>query len=1116
MKKVILLLFCTVGIVTALFAQIKPSAISTISKADLKDKIAGGWAGKMIGVTYGAPTEFRFQQKINTDTIYWTPSNIKESVSQDDLYVQLSFLMAMDQFGIDAPAVKFQEMLAKAGYPLWCANMQARKNYFDGIFPPASGSPAFSFRSDDIDFQIEADYIGLMNPGMTQNVIDISGKIGHIMNYGDGVYGGIFLGAMYSVAFFENNIQQVIEKALLTIPAKSNYAKIVKDVIRLHEHYPNDWKLAWAELESKWGDVDISGAGSSFNIDATINGAYIVMGLLYGEGDPYKTLEITTRCGQDSDCNPSSAMAVLGVIRGFKGLPIEMQNGVNQVADSLFINTSYSFNTAVESTFKYALSLVNKNGGSSTDNFVNVSIQNCTPAKWEDAYPKVVYDSSYAVFSKLGWSKKGNWETYRETYNNGKQSEPQALFANTKGDEITFTFSGTGISLMGNWVKDGGKASIYLDGKFQRNIDTYYDYSKQEHRNVSIWHAFQLPQGKHIVKLVVTGEKNAASLSTNVYVSQAIVYKSATKKYDSYLFSFEKKENLLQSQNKTIPLTDRQATYCNPINIDYGYCPIPNFVQNGKHRATADPVIAVYDNKYFLFSTNQWGYWWSSDMKDWKFIARNFLRPWNEVYDELCAPATLVLGDSLLVIGSTHEKKFSLWYSTNPTKDDWHVAVDSFKVGAWDPGLFLDDDNRLYIFWGSSNMYPIYGQELNRKTFEPMGGIVPLIHLVDSVHGWERFGEHADNTFLKPFMEGAWMNKHNGTYYLQYGAPGTEFSGYGDGAYIGKSPLGPFTYQKHNPISYKPGGFARGAGHGATYKDIYNEWWHISTIAIGVKNNFERRNGIWPAQIDTQGILYSNTSYGDYPHYLPRAKANHDESQFTGWMLLNYNKPVEVSSTLSAYTANNAVDENIKTYWSASSAKKGEWIQTDLGNISSIEAIQINFADEAVELMGKQTTIFHQYEIYASEDKIHWNLVVDKSNNTTDVPHDYVVLPSSINARFIKLVNVHMPTGKFAISGLRVFGKGKGTAPSPVQNFVALRGDSERRNAWLKWAVHPNATGYHIYFGSDPDKLYNSVMVYGASEYYCTALDKDQAYYFQIEAFNENGISERTAIKKSE
>lgn len=558
---------------------------------------------------------------------------------------------------------------------------------------------------------------------------------------------------------------------------------------------------------------------------------------------------------------------------------------------------------------------------------------------------------------------------------------------------------------------------------------------------------------------------------------------------------------------------NRQATYCNPINLDYGYCPIPNFVQNGKHRATADPVMTVYDNKYFLFSTNQWGYWWSNDMKDWKFIPRKFLRPWNQVYDELCAPATLVLGDSLLVIGSTHEKQFSLWYSTNPTKDDWHVAVDSFQVGAWDPGLFLDEDNRLYIYWGSSNLYPIYGQELDRKTFAPKGAIVPLIHLVDSVHGWERFGEHADNTFLKPFMEGAWMNKHNGIYYLQYGAPGTEFSGYGDGAYISKSPLGPFTYQKHNPISYKPGGFARGAGHGATYQDVYNQWWHISTIAIGVKNNFERRNGIWPAQIDKEGILYSNTSYGDYPHYLPNAKANHDQSQFTGWMLLNYNKPVEVSSTLSAYTANNAVDENIKTYWSATSAKKGEWIQTDLGNKSTIEAIQINFADEAVELMGKQTDIYHQYQVFASDDKQHWKLIIDKSKNNTDVPHDYVVLPSPIKARYIKLVNVHMPTGKFAISGLRVFGKGQGLAPTPVNNFVALRGDSERRNAWLKWAVNPNATGYHIYFGSAPDKLYNSVILYGVSEYYCTALDKDQTYYFQIEAFNENGISDRSEIK---
>ena len=573
---------------------------------------------------------------------------------------------------------------------------------------------------------------------------------------------------------------------------------------------------------------------------------------------------------------------------------------------------------------------------------------------------------------------------------------------------------------------------------------------------------------------------------------------------------------MAQKFNNSSTSPDRQATYCNPINIDYGYCPIPNFIQNGKHRATADPIIAVYDHKYFLFSTNQWGYWWSTDMKDWKFIPRKFLRSWNGVYDELCAPATVVLGDSLLVIGSTYAKNFSLWYSTNPTKDDWHIAVDSLQTGAWDPGLFLDEDNRLYIYHGSSNYYPIYGQELDRKTFAPIGERKSLIHLEDSLNGWERFGEHQDNTFLKPFMEGAWMNKSKGKYYLQYGAPGTEFSGYGDGVYVSDQPLGPFTYQKHNPFSYKPGGFTRGAGHGATYQDLYKQWWHISTITIAVKNNFERRNGIWPAQIDTDGILYTNTSYGDYPHYIPHAGANHDASQFTGWMLLNYNKPVQVSSTLSAFTANNAVDENMKTYWSATTGNAGEWIQSDLGNTSTIQAIQINYADEGAELMGKQLDIYHQYKIYASLDGKAWNLIIDKSKNKTDVPHDYVVLSKPIEARYIKMENLHMPTGKFALSGLRVFGKGAGTNPGEVINFITLRGDSERRNAWLKWAVNPNATGYHIYFGSDPGKLYNSVLVYGVSEYYCTALEKNLPYYFQIEAFNENGIGQRSAVMKAE
>jgi xylan 1,4-beta-xylosidase len=562
----------------------------------------------------------------------------------------------------------------------------------------------------------------------------------------------------------------------------------------------------------------------------------------------------------------------------------------------------------------------------------------------------------------------------------------------------------------------------------------------------------------------------------------------------------------------------QQKTFCNPINIDYGYTPIPNFSEQGRHRATADPVITLFKDNYYLFSTNQWGYWFSSDMLNWKFVPRKFLKPYHHVYDELCAPAVLATKDTLFVLGSTYTLDFPLWMSTNPTVDDWKEAVDSFKVGAWDPCLFIDDDNRMYIYFGSSNTYPTYGQEIDHKTFQPIGERKELLRLNDSIHGWERFGEHNDNTFLKPFIEGSWMTKHDGKYYLQYGAPGTEFSGYGDGVYVGDHPLGPFTYQSHNPFSYKPGGFARGAGHGATYQDKVGNWWHVSTIVINVKNNFERRIGIWPAGFDNDGILYSNSAYGDYPYYLPDKNIEGFHSAFTGWMLLNYEKPVVVSSTLGAYEPNYAVDESIKTYWSAASGDKREWLQSDLGSVSTIRAIQINYADQDVDtsFLGKIPGLYHQYKIYASNDAKNWKVIIDKSNNKKDVPHDYVELEQPVQARYLKIENIHMPTGKFALSGFRVFGNGNGAKPDIVKNFIALRGDSERRNVWLKWQLSNNATGYTIYFGEARDKLYNSVMVYGANEYYLNALEKERPYYFRIEAFNENGISATTEVIKAE
>jgi hypothetical protein len=540
MRKFKLFTIAFIVMIAAADAQPTSGNLQSISPKTLKDKIAGGWAGKMIGVTYGAPVEFRAQGKTFDDSIHWTPNDILGSMWQDDIYVQLTFMMTMDQYGINAPVKKFQEMFAKAGYQLWHANVQARKNYYDSIYPPASGSPEFNPHADDIDFQIEADYLGLMCPGMPATASKMANKIGHIMNYGDGVYGGIFLSALYTYAFLENDIPSIIGSALKSIPAESDYAKIVIDVIILHKRYPNDWKAAWKELQAKWDYDHFCGAGETFDIDAKVNGAFIVMGLLYGDGDPMKTLEVTTRCGQDADCNPSNAMGVLGVIIGFDKLPQNMKDGVSNMGDSLFINTDYSFNKAVKNTFNYATKLIAENGGKVGGNEITIVKQSPVAPALEVSFPNVVLDKKISIFDNNAWTFTGNWKTYQRVGWSGEKPWDQAIFAENPDDAIEISFLGSGISIYGNWFKDGGKADVFLDGKLMHTIDTYYNYNNQDHDNITIWHVTGLANAQHKVKLVVKGQKKSESLGTKIYITNANIYKTAHKRSDAVKFSFEK------------------------------------------------------------------------------------------------------------------------------------------------------------------------------------------------------------------------------------------------------------------------------------------------------------------------------------------------------------------------------------------------------------------------------------------------------------------------------------------------------------------------------------------------------------------------------------------------
>lgn len=563
------------------------------------------------------------------------------------------------------------------------------------------------------------------------------------------------------------------------------------------------------------------------------------------------------------------------------------------------------------------------------------------------------------------------------------------------------------------------------------------------------------------------------------------------------------------------PANDHPSTYCNPTNISYSFRAfLPDLVKNGSFRSTADPMIVVYKDEYFLFSTNQSGFYYSKDLSTWEHVYANLSRYHED--DDHCAPAAFVRGDTLFYTGSTYHG-LPIWYSTDPKSGKFRRYVEKTDLPSWDPAFFEDEDGRLYLYYGSSNEYPLKGVELDPYTFHPVSNIQDIMMLQPEKHGWERFGmNNDDSTTLAPFTEGAFVNKHDGKYYFQYGAPGTEFKVYADGVYVADHPLGPYTYQQHNPMSYKPGGYVQGAGHGGSFEDIYGNYWHVATCMLSLKYKFERRIGIYPTAFDKDGIMYSNTSFGDYPLYTPKKKWNDidNETTFTGWMLLSYKKPVIASSSDSTLAPSNAVDENMRTYWSAQTGNPGEWLQIDLEAVKEVRAIQLNYYDHKAVQYTRACDLYHQYSIYHSTDGENWELVVDKSDNNKDVPHDYVELREPLHTRYLKVANKHMAAGNFALSGFRVFGKASGEKPAVVKDFKVMRSKHDPRNALVSWKPVEKAYAYNIYYGIAPDKLYNTITVLGESSYDFRGLDRHTTYYFAIEALGESGQSTLSKIIK--
>jgi hypothetical protein len=549
------------------------------------------------------------------------------------------------------------------------------------------------------------------------------------------------------------------------------------------------------------------------------------------------------------------------------------------------------------------------------------------------------------------------------------------------------------------------------------------------------------------------------------------------------------------------------------MDINYRY----NFEQlneNISYRSGADPVIVNHKGEYYLFVTISGGYWHSKDLLHWEFIV-----PDRWPFEDMCAPAALSVRDTLYLFQSTFQMR-PILYTTTPESGKLHfynrwLPQLPKDVGPWDPAIFYDDAlDKWYMYWGSSNVYPIYGSELDKsKQLRYKGDYKGLIYLHPEEHGWERFGRDHTST-ITPFTEGAWMTKYNNKYYLQYGAPGTEYNVYGNGTYVGDHPLGPFTYAPYNPVSYKPGGFVTGAGHGNTFQDNYGNYWNTGTPWVAVNWNFERRIAMFPAGFDADGQMFSNTRFGDLPHYLPSRKWENKDELFTGWMLLSYRKPALASSELDTFKVARVTDENPRTFWVAKQKKEGEWVTIDLEKTSDVMAVQINFTDYKSDIFDPfDPKIYTQFRLYHSTDGRQWQKLADLTNEKRDRPNAYIELEKPVRTRFIKYEHVYVASPNLAVSDVRIFGKGTGKPPAVPGKFAAKR-DADPRNAFVSWQKVPGATGYNILWGIAKDKLNLTYQVFNdePSTKEIRSLNKGVGYFFAIEAFNENGVSKRSEV----
>jgi xylan 1,4-beta-xylosidase len=505
------------------------------------------------------------------------------------------------------------------------------------------------------------------------------------------------------------------------------------------------------------------------------------------------------------------------------------------------------------------------------------------------------------------------------------------------------------------------------------------------------------------------------------------------------------------------PQIGKTPRYCNPLPMISG--------QGGN--AGGDVTVIKDGGKYYMYCSGG-GAWISEDLLNWTF---------QRVANVPGAPHVVKYNGSFYMAGNdgtrngVQSAEGVVYKSDNPlgpfvSLGPWKNPgwVENGWNGAFDIDIFVDDDNKPYLYYPGRGVSGIFVVPLDPSDLTKFAGKPKQLFSFDSSHVWERYGEMNEYPDVA-WIEGPWMQKHNGTYYLEYSASGTQWRTYAEGYYMAKSPLGPFTYAPNNPLLRRTDGIVTGPAHGSIVEGPDKNLWQFYTIVLSSPPG-GRRIGMDRVVVDKDGYL--SVKVTDTPQWAPNAvtdpsKGNNGSIPVTINKLRAMNAQSRASSEQSGHYAAYAIDNSSGTWWEPETTDAQPSLTIELSPATRFDVVEL-FTIDSVRLLfngggfggrgargapgaspgraggGRAAGASpepspinaYQFKIETSMDGQTFTSALDQTKNSTSRNVIFEEI-APVKCRFVRLVMTNWPrSSPLGIIEFTVFGQPTGSLPAAV------------------------------------------------------------------------------------